>query len=261
VSGGGLDAAAELRELVAELRALVEAELASGGRLDVDAPLPASVPERGAPVPAGVAPVAEVAPAAPVPATVETLAAIRDDLGDCRRCGLCAERTNLVFGIGPERARLMVIGEAPGYHEDLRGEPFVGDAGQMLDRMLANVLGLPRAEVYIANVVKCRPPDNRNPQPSEIAACLPFLRRQIRAVRPDLVLVLGSVAFRAVFDVEGGVTRARGQWREVEGIPAMVTFHPAYLLRKPEDKRLALLDLQAVRARLDAIAERGPASP
>jgi uracil-DNA glycosylase len=160
-----------------------------------------------------------------------------------------------VFGTGSPSARLMIVGEAPGFDEDRQGEPFVGKAGQMLDRMLANVLKLGRADVYISNVVKCRPPDNRNPQGEEIARCAPYLRAQLRLVNPDVVLVLGSVATRTLFQTTSGVKRLRGQWQELawEGgkARALATFHPAYLLRQPQDKRLTFQDLQAVKQALD----------
>lgn len=181
-----------------------------------------------------------------------SLARIRTDLGDCRRCGLCQNRRHIVFGTGAENADLIVIGEAPGYHEDQQGEPFVGPAGQMLDRMLENVLGLKRSEVYIANVVKCRPPKNRNPLPDEVAACRPFLEAQFRAVQPKLALVLGSVALKTIFDTNVGIMRSRGIWREWQGVPVMPTLHPAYLLRNAADKRLTFQDLKVVRARYDS---------
>jgi uracil-DNA glycosylase family 4 len=185
------------------------------------------------------------------------LGRIRADLGDCQRCGLCRARTHLVFGVGDPDADLMIIGEGPGEQEDQRGEPFVGPAGQMLDRMLSNVLGLERDAVYIANVVKCRPPGNRNPLPEEIATCLPFLERQIRAVQPKLVVLLGAVALRALL---GGRSILRERGREVvhrpTGVPVIPTLHPAYLLRKPEDKKLAFEDLKLARARYDALGGR-----
>lgn len=225
----------ELAALVADVRAVVQAQLAAGHVQDpigsTRAELPADAVQSSVDAPA-------------------TLTQIRDDLGDCRRCGLCAQRTNLVFGAGDTSAPLMVIGEAPGKEEDLRGEPFVGAAGEMLDKMLERVIGLPREQVYIANVVKCRPPKNRDPLPDEVATCLPFLQRQIRAVRPKVLLVLGRVAFQSLLQTSQGITRARGRWFTVDGVPTMPTFHPAYLLRKPQDKRLALHDLQAVAARL-----------
>jgi uracil-DNA glycosylase family 4 len=184
----------------------------------------------------------------------EGLRRIREDLGDCRRCGLCTSRRSIVYGVGDPDADLMIVGEGPGHDEDLSGEPFVGPAGQMLDKMLENVLKLRRDQVYIANVVKCRPPANRNPAPDEVAACAPFLERQIRAVRPQAMLVLGNVAMKALFQVETGIMRQRGQWLEWSGTPTMPTFHPAYLLRNPDDKRKTFDDLKALKALYD---ERG----
>lgn len=182
------------------------------------------------------------------------LGAVRRVLGDCTRCPLHAGRRSIVFGVGSADARLMIIGEGPGANEDRQGEPFVGKAGQMLDRMLQNVLGLARTDVYISNVVKCRPPGNRNPEADEIARCMPFLRAQLKAVAPEVVLVLGSVASRAVFQTSSGVTRLRGHWRELawDGgrARAMPTFHPAYLLRNPADKRKTFEDLLLVKQAL-----------
>lgn len=203
-------------------------------------------------------------PAGPVPSAPSEvppgsdLARVREILGDCRRCGLCEGRQNIVFGVGSPRARVVVVGEAPGAQEDRQGEPFVGKAGQMLDRMVANVLGLERSEIYIANVVKCRPPENRNPEPEEIAACQPFLRAQLEAVEPELILVLGRVAAQTLFQTSRGITRLRGEWRLLDlggrKVPAMCTFHPAYLLRRPEEKRKTFQDLKAMRARLDGLS-------
>ncbi|MCB9669323.1 MAG: uracil-DNA glycosylase [Alphaproteobacteria bacterium] len=183
--------------------------------------------------------------------------AVRDELGDCSRCDLCKARKNIVFGVGDPSADLVVIGEGPGEQEDLQGEPFVGPAGQMLDKMLENVLGLRRDQVYILNVVKCRPPRNRNPLPEEVDACMPFLRAQLRALRPKLGLVLGSVAYKALLQTTQGITRSRGRWhvwRDPHSdlvLPVLPTFHPAYLLRQPQDKRLTFADLKDLRARYD----------
>jgi DNA polymerase len=181
---------------------------------------------------------------------------IRDDLGDCQRCALGQSRRHIVFGVGSPEADLVVVGEAPGYQEDQVGEPFVGPAGQMLDRMLRNVLQLERAQVHIVNVVKCRPPDNRKPLPQEVGACLPFLHRQILAIQPRVLLVLGNVALHNLFDTTEGITRTRGVWREWRGIPTMPTFHPAYLLRNAADKRKTFEDLKQLRERYDALGGR-----
>ena len=187
---------------------------------------------------------------------VETMDQIKADLGDCRRCVLCQERQNVVFGVGDPQADLAIVGEAPGLQEDRKGEPFVGPAGEMLDKMLLNVLGLPRNSVYICNIVKCRPPGNRNPLPDEVGACMPFLERQLRAIQPKVILVLGTVAFKSLFDTTEGIMRSRGIWREYEGIPAMPTFHPAYLLRQASEKRKTFEDLKALRVRYDELGGR-----
>ncbi len=181
---------------------------------------------------------------------------VREELGDCRRCVLARGRRQIVFGVGDPQADLVVIGEAPGYHEDQQGEPFVGPSGQMLDRMLQNVLGLARSQVYILNVVKCRPPKNRNPLPDEVSACRPFLDGQIDAIDPKVMLVLGSVAFRTLFDTQQGIKRNRGRWREYRGVPTLPTFHPAYLLRQPQDKRLTFEDLQLLHRRYQELSGR-----
>jgi len=182
------------------------------------------------------------------------LAGVRQALGDCQRCGLCAGRRNIVFGVGDPSARLVVLGEGPGEQEDLQGEPFVGPAGQMLDQMLARVLRVPRPQAYIMNLVKCRPPQNRNPQVDELRACRSFFLAQLASIRPDFVLVLGSVASTALWGE--GINKARGKWHELawpDGkARAMPTFHPAYLLRKPEEKRKTLEDLQLLQAALEA---------
>jgi DNA polymerase len=181
----------------------------------------------------------------------ESLEDVRRDLGDCQRCVLCGTRKNIVFGVGSPSADLMVIGEGPGEQEDRRGEPFVGPAGQMLDRMLANVIGLRREQVYIANIVKCRPPRNRNPEQEEVDACRPFLQRQIRAVQPKAILVLGSVALQHLMGVKG-ITRNRGrEMRYRDEVLTIPTFHPAYLLRRPEDKRKTFEDLKLLKQRYD----------
>ena len=187
----------------------------------------------------------------PITATepAAALAEIRAAMGDCQRCKLCRARTHIVFGVGYARARLMFIGEGPGRDEDLQGEPFVGAAGQLLDKMI-RAMGLSRQEVYIANVVKCRPPKNRDPEPDEVTACEPFLRAQVAVVRPEVIVALGRCAVQTLLREPISITRIRGRWREYAGIPLMPTFHPAYLLRSPEEKRPAWQDLQAVMVRL-----------
>jgi len=167
----------------------------------------------------------------------------------CTACALSRSRRQAVFGVGDPCARLLFIGEGPGQDEDRQGEPFVGKAGQLLNRMIA-AMGLQRGEVYIANVVKCHPPMNRNPAPREIIACLPYLRRQVEIIAPEIICALGSVAARALLDTTLSITRVRGKPGEFLGIPVLPTFHPAYLLRNPGEKRLAWEDLKKIMARL-----------
>src|SRR5581483_3739873 len=175
-----------------------------------------------------------------------TLEQLHEFIGDCRRCKLWPMRTNLVFGVGNPQAELMFVGEAPGADEDLRGEPFVGRAGQLLTDIIERGMGMPRAEVYICNVIKCRPPGNRNPEPDEVAACEPFLFRQIELVRPRVIVGLGTFAVQALLKVKTPISKLRGNWHELRGIRMMPTFHPAYLLRNPADKRLVWQDIQLV---------------
>ncbi len=234
----------ELARLAADIRAHAEDSLSRGVRQDPPSADPQpwnalAVEDRQAPVSAAT-----------------KLADVRIDLGECTRCGLHRGRKSIVFGVGDPSADLVVCGEAPGYHEDQQGKPFVGPAGEMLDKMLSKVIGLERDEVYILNVIKCRPPKNRNPLPDEVAACMPFLERQIESIAPKAILVLGSVAFKNLFDTTEGIMRSRGRWRLYNEIPVMPTFHPAYLLRQPGDKRLTFEDLKAVRRKYDELGGR-----
>ncbi|WP_240356235.1 uracil-DNA glycosylase [Myxococcus eversor] len=174
-----------------------------------------------------------------------TLDQVRRELGDCRRCKLCTGRKNIVFGTGNPRAELVFVGEGPGENEDLQGVPFVGAAGDLLTKMI-EAMGFRRDDIYICNVVKCRPPGNRNPEPDEIAACEPFLRAQLAAIQPKVVVALGKFAAQTLLRDSTPITRMRGAWRVYEGIQLMPTFHPAYLLRNPAEKRKAWEDLQAV---------------
>jgi len=173
--------------------------------------------------------------------------ALRERVAACTACALHATRTQTVFGVGSEQARLLVIGEAPGADEDRQGEPFVGRAGQLLNAML-RAIGLERGEVYIANVLKCRPPQNRNPSLEEAAACEPFLRRQIELIGPRLILLVGGIAARNLLGTDTPVGRLRGTVQRfgAAGIPVVVTYHPAYLLRQPDEKAKAWQDLQQV---------------
>jgi len=160
----------------------------------------------------------------------ETLEHIKKNLGDCKRCKLCTTRKNLVFGIGNPKARLVFVGEGPGADEDEKGEPFVGDAGRMLNRIIT-AMGIRREDVYICNVVKCRPPGNRNPEADEIAACTPFLLRQLRSVSPEVIVALGKFASQALLESKEPISKLRGRFRDFHGIPLMPTYHPSYLLR------------------------------
>ncbi len=175
----------------------------------------------------------------------EALLAVREELGDCTRCQLHGGRTTLVFGVGNPRAELMFVGEGPGGEEDRQGEPFVGRAGQLLTRMI-RAMGFERRDVYIANVVKCRPPHNRDPEPDEIEACEPFLKAQIAAIGPKVIVALGRFAVQTLLRDGSPISRLRGRWREYQGVRLMPTFHPAYLLRNPSDKAKAWQDLQLV---------------
>lgn len=173
----------------------------------------------------------------------EALEVIRADLGDCRRCPLCGQRRNIVFGAGNPHARLMFVGEGPGQDEDQQGEPFVGAAGQLLTRII-QAIGLTREAVYIANVVKCRPPRNRTPEAAEIAVCRTFLERQIRAVQPQFICALGGVAAQSLLASDAPISRLRGRFHDYRGIRLLPTFHPAYLLRNPEKKREVWEDMK-----------------
>lgn len=185
----------------------------------------------GLPVAPDTAPPAAVPASPPISPPAETLPEIREDLGDCQRCALAGGRTHLVFGVGNPDAEIMFIGEGPGAEEDRRGEPFVGAAGRLLTRIIEGAFRRERSEVYIANVVKCRPPNNRNPEPDEIASCLPFLKRQIASVRPRVILVLGAVAAKALLPGVRSIGAARGTVFDYEGLPVVPTYHPAYLVR------------------------------
>lgn len=172
---------------------------------------------------------------------------LAERVADCRLCGLSETRTNTVFGVGDRQARLMVIGEAPGADEDRQGEPFVGRAGQLLTAMM-QAIGLPRDQIYIANVLKCRPPGNRDPHVDEVAACQPYLNRQVALIRPKLILSVGGVSAKNLLGTDLSVGRLRGRVHEYAptGTPLMVTYHPAYLLRRPEEKAKSWKDLQQV---------------
>ena len=175
------------------------------------------------------------------------------EIENCEKCRLCQARNNVVPGEGNPHARLMFIGEGPGQEEDRLGRPFVGRSGELLTRMI-HAIGLERSEVYICNIVKCRPPQNRNPQPDEAAACLPYLRAQFALVRPQVVALLGKVACQYTLDGEVFITRDHGRWFERKGVWFMPTFHPSALLRDPAKKRDAWEDFQKIRQKLNELA-------
>jgi DNA polymerase len=204
-----------------------------------------------------VAPVAKVEPAPvelpPLAPTNDSLPSILQDIGDCTRCRLHEQRTKIVFGSGNPLARMVLVGEGPGADEDASGLPFVGRAGQLLTQMIDGTakkegIAITRADVYICNVVKCRPPENRTPEPDEMAICGQFLFRQLSAIQPKAILALGSTAAKALLGGKDGVTKLRGKWHKWNGIPLMVTYHPSYLLRpyNQNAKREAWEDLKAV---------------
>ncbi|HSB10564.1 MAG TPA: uracil-DNA glycosylase [Blastocatellia bacterium] len=176
----------------------------------------------------------------------QSLEAIRDDIGECRRCKLYEHRRTIVFGEGNPAAKLAFVGEGPGAEEDATGRPFVGRAGQLLDKIIG-AIGLAREDVYIANIVKCRPPGNRTPERDEVETCEQFLFRQLAFIRPKVIVALGSPAFQCLLRTREPITRARGEWREWNGIKLMPTFHPAFLLRSPDKKREVWEDMKKVR--------------
>ena len=205
---------------------------------DIAADAPASQP-KGAPLPV-------------IEAQDVSLEAIREDIGECVRCKLHEHRNNIVFGEGNPRAKLVFIGEGPGADEDATGRPFVGRAGQLLDKII-QAIGLKREDVYISNVVKCRPPGNRTPERDEVATCEQFLFRQLALIRPEVIVALGSPAFQCILRTKETITKSRGEWRDWNGIKVMPTFHPAYLLRSPDKKREAWDDMKKVRDYLNSL--------
>jgi len=262
----------ELRALVGQLRTHLERR----GRNGLQGVVMTKTSRPAAPVAIAMAAAAAspVAPAASIDEADAAVAApsekprigkaglqvVRDDLGDCKRCKLAPSRTNLVFGVGNPDADLVFVGEAPGADEDAQGEPFVGKAGQLLTKMI-EAMGYAREDVYICNVLKCRPPGNRNPEPDEVASCEPFLKRQLAAIRPRMIVALGKFAAQCLLRDDTPITRLRGGFRSYEGIPLMPTLHPAYLLRDPSKKKLAWEDLKAVNAALARVGIHPPRPP
>jgi DNA polymerase len=244
----------EVEQLINETKKQVEHLRVLGVdaiRVDVSPPVTRKV--RSAQVQdAGIGLFEDLAPAPKklCPST-ETFEQIHADIGNCTRCPLHLERTHVVHTEGNRKARLMFVGEAPGADEDIQARPFVGRAGQLLTKII-EAIGLKREEVLIGNVNRCRPPGNRAPMPDEAATCKPFLEREIAAVQPDVIVVLGNTALRNLLDSREGITRARGRFHEYKGIKVMPTFHPAYLLRDPSKKRETWEDLKKVRDYLES---------
>lgn len=251
----------EASELALELRRHLAWQESDGTRVLLTERGQVTRPQPPAPAVAKAAPApqakpatstAKAAPKVPQSSVVirgETLDEIRTELGECTRCKLCNGRKQIVFGSGNPRAELVFVGEGPGEEEDKQGVPFVGAAGQLLTKMI-EAMKFSRDTVYICNVVKCRPPGNRNPEPDEIESCEPFLRAQLRVIKPKVIVALGKFAAQTLLREDTPITRLRGQWRKYEGIDLMPTFHPAYLLRSPEEKKKAWMDLQEVMKRL-----------
>jgi DNA polymerase len=250
-----MDSTDDLARLARDLRSAIGRHARAGafgapGGATARASLPVVVE---APVPSPASSIED----APAPRTRLTLAEVRAELGDCKRCKLHSTRTKLVFGVGAEDAPLMFVGEAPGADEDRLGEPFVGRAGELLDKMI-EAMGWTRETVYIANILKSRPPGNRNPEPDEVAACFPFLERQIEAIAPRVIVALGRPASNGLLANTAPISALRGRFHDRRGVRVMPTFHPAFLLRTPERKRDAWSDLKLVMAELDRLGIAAP---
>jgi uracil-DNA glycosylase len=190
------------------------------------------------------APVQAAAPESSPPTSTPTLTSLAESVRACEQCSLYKTRTQTVFGVGDEHADLVFVGEAPGADEDAQGEPFVGKAGQLLTDIIVKGMKMRREDVYICNVLKCRPPNNRNPNPEEMGKCEPFLIGQLSQIKPKVICALGGVAAKSLLQTEEGVGRLRGRWHNYQGIPLRVTYHPAYLLRTPSDKGKTWADVQ-----------------
>jgi DNA polymerase len=257
----------EARALVASARALV-AELAEEGVESFERAEPRSGAEPPPALRAAAVPAPPVAPTAagsqgsllerPIAEGRPTLEQVRERLGECTRCRLSGGRTQIVFGVGNPHADLLFVGEGPGEQEDLQGVPFVGRAGELLTRMIERGLGIARSEVYICNIVKCRPPGNRTPLGDEVSACRPFLDGQIDAVGPKVIVTLGKPASSLLLGRDVPITKVRGTWHEYRGIPVMPTFHPAFVLRQytEENRRLVWEDLKKALERARELAAR-----
>jgi uracil-DNA glycosylase family 4 len=234
----------ELHKMIASLRTRLQLDM------ELNRAIPASFLKKGAPVKKARMPALEGPPVKSADRPAQTLPDVQNALGDCRRCTLCETRTNLVFGEGNVRARLVFVGEAPGADEDSQGRPFVGKAGQLLTRIIV-AMGLQRQDVYICNILKCRPPGNRNPRPEEIAACEPFLIRQLQAIGPKIICALGTFSAHTLLKTDVPISLLRGRFHRYQGIPLMPTYHPAYLLRNPAAKKQVWEDVQQIMKELE----------
>ncbi len=243
----------EVASLAADLRTWLEVHQ-SNGALHPTAPLPKLAPTPAAEpsVKAARHGSAPGRPSKQSPAPMD-LAGVRAELGECHRCNLSKGRRKIVFGSGSATADIVFVGEGPGFHEDQQGEPFVGAAGDLLNRIIENVLRLNRADVYIANVVKCRPPGNRNPEPAEVTACSPFLRKQLGVIEPKIIVALGRFAMQTLLNTDEPVGRLRGKSHPFHGAALIPTYHPAYLLRNPADKRKTMQDMMLVRSEYERL--------
>jgi uracil-DNA glycosylase family 4 len=227
---------AELREIVGEVRAYLEAQRDLGVEW-VDVQWPES-------------------PVAPPPLTLHE---VREELGECTRCKLHPHRTQIVFGVGDPKARLVFVGEAPGADEDAQGEPFVGRAGQLLTKIIL-AMGMQREDVYICNIIKCRPPGNRTPESEEILACSPFLLKQLQAIRPQFICALGGPATQTLLRTKEPISRLRGKFYDFQGIPLLPTYHPAFLLRNPYEKKTVWEDMKLLLREMGLAAARDTAT-
>jgi len=245
-------------EIIAGVRAHLEYQRALGVRaIGVAPPKPEAVSSRPLAAPASrpaPAPAPAAEPPASLPASAGVVTAcrpgsledIRKDLGDCTRCKLHKGRNSIVFGEGNPKAAVVFVGEGPGFEEDQQGRPFVGAAGQLLTDIIEKGMRIKREDVYICNIVKCRPPNNRNPEPDEVEACIGFVKSQITAIGPKVIVTLGNVPTQNLLGTKQGITKLRGTWQEYEGIPVMPTFHPSYLLRSPGEKGKVWDDIKLV---------------
>ncbi len=251
------DTRKEFLDILANVRAHLEYQRTLGVRAIAVPPVrEAEAPAASSPAPRSTAPTPVPAPekaAVPHVAVVPvcgSLDEIRKELGECTRCKLYKGRKTIVFGEGDPMSAIVFVGEGPGFEEDQQGRPFVGPAGQLLTDIIEKGIKIKRAEVYICNIVKCRPPGNRNPEPDEVEACIRFVKQQIAVIKPKVIVTLGNVPTQNLLGTKAGITKLRGTWQEYEGIPVMPTFHPSYLLRSPGEKGKVWEDIKLVMTRM-----------